>query len=349
MQHRGWIAVTVLAVFHYFFPVSYLMWPTLCVLWNKKTRKGLFPSALCQGTDHFNVKQCDKARKVTTQSLLDGEGQRGSYSCLQARLWRTGGSSSIHQLRCPVCYTQDLLLSKFIHIICQNPAPVHSWSIGQHCQLLGFSWGAGWWWGLRSVPQWYKGWNSQSGASGGMTDLSQLGSLPYLLSSLGPAACWGCSGTKMLLRALSSPHPCGRAGERGRLSCPRPIHPGERQHCKRGRDAGRGSPIIKKSPSANQKSLSFPLFLKITEMFLLGEVFSLKLFLIKDSLLTLISSFKWQKNTALCQPLKSGIVEVKRKNDNWMGNLRTLKSVQLYTYSYRYMYTAHQKYRYTVR
>lgn len=143
MQHRGWIAVTVLAVFHYFFPVSYLMWPTLCVLWNKKTRKGLFPSALCQGTDHFNVKQCDKARKVTTQSLLDGEGQRGSYSCLQARLWRTGGSSSIHQLRCPVCYTQDLLLSKFIHIICQNPAPVHSWSIGQHCQLLGFSWGGG--------------------------------------------------------------------------------------------------------------------------------------------------------------------------------------------------------------
>lgn len=74
----------MLVVVHNFFPVSYLMWPVLCVLWSKKTRKGLFASELFQGTDHFNIKQSDKSRKVTAQALLDGEGWKGSYSCVQA-------------------------------------------------------------------------------------------------------------------------------------------------------------------------------------------------------------------------------------------------------------------------
>lgn len=75
-----------------------------CVLCNKKTREGLFPFDLCQGTDHFNMKQSYKPRKVTTQTLLDRVGWRGTYSC-QSRGWGTGRLSSIHRFKVPLFAT----------------------------------------------------------------------------------------------------------------------------------------------------------------------------------------------------------------------------------------------------
>lgn len=68
--------------------------------------------------------------------------------------------------------------------------------------------------------------------------------------------------TKMLLKCLSALLPCGRAGEGGRISSPHLHRPGEGQHYQRGQDVGSGGPIIVKSPSANQKSISLSLFLK---------------------------------------------------------------------------------------
>lgn len=144
----------------------------LCVFWNKKTRKGFFPSELCRGTNHFNIKQSDKAEKVTTWSFLDAQGWRRSCSCVQAGWSCTGGLSSIPQYRAHSLFSYNFILSRFIHMIGQHPAPAHSWSIGQSCQPLGFPWGAGWGWELWSVSQWYKEWNPQPGASSGVTNCS---------------------------------------------------------------------------------------------------------------------------------------------------------------------------------
>lgn len=125
------------------FTVS-IIWSKLCVLWNDKTRKSFFPSELCQGTYHFNIKQNDKAEKVIMWSLLDGEGWKRSYSRVPPGWSCTGGLSSIPQFRVHSLFSYNFILSLFIHMMCQFPALAHSWSIGQSCQSFGFSWGTGW-------------------------------------------------------------------------------------------------------------------------------------------------------------------------------------------------------------
>lgn len=71
---------------------------------SSETRKQSFKKAFWALLGHwplFNIKESDKARKVTRQSLLDGVGQRISYPCVQGGGWGTGRDSSICQLRVP--------------------------------------------------------------------------------------------------------------------------------------------------------------------------------------------------------------------------------------------------------
>lgn len=78
--------------------------------------------------------------KLKRYNFLDGEGWKGSYSCVQAGWSCMGGLSTIPQFRVHSLFSYNFILSMVIHVRCQSPAPAHSWSIGQSCQSFGFSW-----------------------------------------------------------------------------------------------------------------------------------------------------------------------------------------------------------------